>query len=202
MYMKRTQIYITNKQHDLMMQVADNTGMNFSEHLRRAIDQYLINVMPIGNGYKVSFGGGKSKMKLEYVLGFCVNDAVRHKEILLIEKTKADWQEGRVNGIGGKIDHGESPETAMEREFTEETGVDGSSIGWRRFCQLTDEHGWIVHCFVGVGNLTSARDCDEGRMVHADPDELPSNVLDDKLKWLVPMALAESPVEAYVKVFD
>lgn len=133
----------------------------------------------------------------EYVLGFCINDAVRHNEILLMEKRKPDWQNGKVNGIGGKIKYGESPEDAMVREFMEETGIDSSSFSWRRFCQMGDEKSWLVHCFIGVGDVNEAKDCEEGRMIWADPENLPDNCIDN-LKWLVPMALAKCPVESYV----
>lgn len=136
-------------------------------------------------------------MMVDYVLGFCVNSIVAHEYVLLIEKTKKDWQHGLVNGIGGKVEQEESLHEAMVREFYEETGLDSSEFGWRMFCGLSDRVNWRVYCFVGRGDVSKAKDCDEGRMIRAYPNHLPENAIDN-LRWLVPMALAKSPVFATV----
>jgi 8-oxo-dGTP pyrophosphatase MutT (NUDIX family) len=54
-----------------------------------------------------------------YVLGFVFDRGFRH--VLLICKTSPEWQAGRLNGLGGKIEPGETPLLAMERELREET---------------------------------------------------------------------------------
>lgn len=54
-----------------------------------------------------------------YVLGFMFDHEEKH--VLLIWKNRPKWQAGKLNGIGGKIEAGETPLQAMEREFTEET---------------------------------------------------------------------------------
>ena len=59
-------------------------------------------------------------MRKHYVLGLVFNDI--STRILLIEKLRPDWQKGRWNGIGGKIDGDETPSEAMLRESKEETG--------------------------------------------------------------------------------
>ncbi len=56
-----------------------------------------------------------------YVLGFLFN-ATKDRAWLIIKK-RPSWQAGRLNGIGGHIENGETPEAAMVREFREETGV-------------------------------------------------------------------------------
>ena len=40
-----------------------------------------------------------------YVLGFCFN--TRLDQVVLIQKTRPEWQAGRLNGIGGHIENGE-----------------------------------------------------------------------------------------------
>lgn len=55
-----------------------------------------------------------------FVLGFCFD--IGYHNVLLIEKNRPPWQAGKLNGIGGKIEEGESPSGAMVREFQEETG--------------------------------------------------------------------------------
>ena len=54
-----------------------------------------------------------------YVLGFLLDP----ERVVLIRKTHPEWQRGRLNGIGGKIEEGEDSFVAMEREFHEEAGA-------------------------------------------------------------------------------
>lgn len=77
-------------------------------------------------------------MTKNYVLGFAFSRD--GEEVVLIIKQKPDWQKGKLNGIGGKIEpEDESPLHAMIREFKEETGVDtteriGDALhGWNHF---------------------------------------------------------------------
>lgn len=74
-------------------------------------------------------------MYKEYVLGFAFTaDA---KTIVLIEKQKPDWQKGKLNGIGGKVEHDDSNVlSAMIREFSEETGVITTSEQWNAFGRM------------------------------------------------------------------
>lgn len=56
-----------------------------------------------------------------YVLGIATDPA--HAGVLLVLKNRPDWQAGLLNGIGGKIESGETPDQAIVREFYEETGI-------------------------------------------------------------------------------
>jgi 8-oxo-dGTP pyrophosphatase MutT (NUDIX family) len=86
----------------------------------------------------------------EYVLCF-----VKHEqEVLLIVKAKPDWQRGLMNLPGGKIEPGETPIQAANRELLEETNlvshyttelgvIEGE--GWRVHvvgCCVADVHRW------------------------------------------------------------
>lgn len=57
---------------------------------------------------------------MRYVLGFAFDDLHR---VALIKKLRPQWQAGRFNGIGGKVEGDEDPIVAMSREFRGETGV-------------------------------------------------------------------------------
>lgn len=94
-----------------------------------------------------------------YVVGLLFN--LDMSLVVLIEKTRPEWQRGKLNGIGGKIDfvavnefgiplhwkelvnnpqftpisiRSESPLEAMNREWLEETG-DKEPIIWNRFAR-------------------------------------------------------------------
>lgn len=56
-----------------------------------------------------------------YVAGFLFYDG---EQVALIQKQHPAWQHGLWNGIGGKIEEGETAADAMRREFREEAGVD------------------------------------------------------------------------------
>ena len=60
-------------------------------------------------------------MRTEYALGFLFN--LRMNRVVLIRKNRPTWQQGKLNGIGGHVEKGETHLECMEREFKEETGV-------------------------------------------------------------------------------
>jgi len=75
----------------------------------------------------------------EYVLGFAFSKDKR--EIVLIEKQKPDWQKGKLNGVGGKVETiDETPYHAMIREFKEETGVSSSIDEWDLYGEMVFEN--------------------------------------------------------------
>lgn len=70
-----------------------------------------------------------------YVVGFMLDAEREH--VVLIEKARPAWQAGKLNGVGGKIEKGETPHEAMAREFEEETGLATGRSDWRRICTIS-----------------------------------------------------------------
>ncbi|RNJ49413.1 NUDIX hydrolase [Methylocystis hirsuta] len=66
-----------------------------------------------------------------YVCGFLFNDSGSH--VVMIRKNRPEWQAGKINGIGGKVEGGELLAEAMVREGLEEAGVEP---GWQPFVKL------------------------------------------------------------------
>jgi 8-oxo-dGTP diphosphatase len=64
----------------------------------------------------------------KYVVGFMFSPDKQF--VALIKKNRPEWQAGKLNGIGGKIEDGETPRAAMVREFQEETGVRTYNEDW------------------------------------------------------------------------
>lgn len=58
-----------------------------------------------------------------YVCGFLICRTSQTNWVALIRKARPSWQAGRLNGIGGSIEPGETALSAMRREFEEEAGV-------------------------------------------------------------------------------
>ncbi|HKX56731.1 MAG TPA: NUDIX domain-containing protein, partial [Xanthomonadales bacterium] len=72
---------------------------------------------------------------------------MRGDEILLIDK-KTGLGKGKVNGPGGKVEPGETPEQCAIRECREELGITVSNLeycGEHKF-QFVD--GYSIHVFV------------------------------------------------------
>jgi 8-oxo-dGTP diphosphatase len=85
----------------------------------------------------------------KYVVGFAFSEDAQ--QVVLIRKNRPAWMAGKLNGIGGHIESGESPLQAMVREFAEETGVSTALGGWREFAIKQDELA-CVHVFACFNN--------------------------------------------------
>ena len=114
-----------------------------------------------------------------FVVGFLFDD---DGNVALIQKNRPSWQKGRLNGVGGHIEAGETPVDAMIREFQEEAGV---KLSWRQFCVLTGD-GYRLHCFVSK-DKTDIRTKTDEKVAWYTVDNLPPNILPN-LAWLIPMA--------------
>ena len=115
---------------------------------------------------------------------------IREGRILLIDK-KTGLGKGKVNGPGGKVEKGESPEACAVRECQEELGITVSDLeycGQHRF-QFVDGysiHVWVYKTETFDGIPTESV---EARPLWVDLDKIPYELMweDDRL-WL-PMML-------------
>ena len=131
-------------------------------------------------------------MSQDYVLGFCFNDDLSC--VVLMRKLKPEWQAGKLNGIGGKIECFETASEAMVREFKEETGVTTTEGDWKEFAQLRGNFGSVV-CFFCISTkiLESVETQEEEKLevlltglIHHKASQMISN-----LPWLLWMCLDE-----------
>ena len=80
-------------------------------------------------------------------------------------KKKNDVNHDKWIGIGGKFEHGESPEECMLRECREETGLTLKAWAYRGIVTFVSED-WCeyMHLFTGTQVEGTLRECDEGTL--------------------------------------
>lgn len=82
-----------------------------------------------------------------YTLGFVFAKRPSGHHVLLLRKARPAGQAGRFNGVGGKLEAGETPHECMAREAEEEVGLKRPPAEWRRFGSLSDE-GFFMDLFM------------------------------------------------------
>lgn len=81
---------------------------------------------------------------MNYCLGFIFD---KNRSInLMVQKDRPKWQEGLLNGIGGKVEEGEERIDAMVRECYEETGLDIPESDWI-YGGVLKGHGWECNIY-------------------------------------------------------
>ncbi len=143
-----------------------------------------------------------------YCLGFYFNP--EGTKVVLIEKIKPDWQKGKINGIGGKLEGDELPivwrtesetyGTSMAREFKEETGIETKPDDWECFCTYSGKD-WHMNIFRAFGDVTKAKTMEAEKVLVADVNFLPLNVVNN-IRFLIPMALQEDIKEVHINQED
>lgn len=123
-----------------------------------------------------------------YSLGFAFSlDA---SKLVVIEKNRPDWQAGLWNGVGGKLEEGETPLQCLVREFFEETGVKISEKAWRPLTVFRNET-FEVHAYAVFSDQIFQVETmtDEQIMViDVDLNEIRRKGISN-LPWLIGLAL-------------
>lgn len=103
------------------------------------------------------------------------------QSVLMVHRTfkDGDVNKGKWNGIGGKVEIGESVEEGMRREIREETGLDvvemrlRGTIVWQDFGPKKED--WLAIIFVvDKFSGTPFEASDEGRLSWVRVEEIPS----------------------------
>lgn len=142
------------------------------------------------NGYEPKDQVNTGMTTTRYVVGFKFNRDL--DQVALIRKLRPEWQRGLLNGVGGKIEPGETPLEAMVREFREETGGSGD---WTHFLSMAGEDErseFYIEFFYAVGDLDVATQEEEQVEVCLISHLLsPRASAVDNLRWIVPLALCQ-----------
>lgn len=125
----------------------------------------------------------------EYVVGFALD---KRRRVALILKNRPAWQSGRLNGIGGHVEPGETADEAIVREFREETGTEVR--GWEQLV-LMDFPGALITFYRAwvepevLDGLRTTTDEEVFILQWNSPweIELPGSMIPN-LEWLLPLA--------------
>jgi len=126
---------------------------------------------------------------IKYVAGFLFDRSLNM--VVLIEKQSPEWQKDKWNGVGGKVEAGETPLQAMVREFKEEAGLD--ILDWQQLCTIHGRNSEITFFYsvTEAEHLMNVRTLTKERLgvwslarVNMWNFPLVSNI-----RWILPMAL-------------
>ncbi len=123
----------------------------------------------------------------KYTLGYIFKPDL--KKVLLVHKLDPEWQNGKINGVGGKVEEGESALNCIVREIKEETNLSTDKEKWIHLGNIHGE-GWYMDLFVYLyrGNINDAQKTGKEKIEWFDPENLPKNVIPN-LRWQIPLAL-------------
>jgi len=95
--------------------------------------------------------------------------------MLFRNKKKNDTHEGKWNGLGGKLEAGETPEVCAIREMKEESGFDVTDLELRGFITFPMFDGvddWYVFVYVMRGYSGEMIDSPEGELAWIADDDI------------------------------
>ncbi len=120
-----------------------------------------------------------------FTLGFAFTaDGSR---VVLLEKQTPAWQKGKLNGVGGKVEPGETPLVAMIREFREETSVATNSNAWLHFAELSGSAFKVdVYALFDDAVVAAARTVEihQVQIASTDWNEIGDKAISN-LRWLI-----------------
>jgi len=96
---------------------------------------------------------------------------------LMVHRIKKpnDIHEGKWNGLGGKLEPGETPEECARREIFEESGLRANKLalkGLLTFPLFAHDEDWYAFVFVGSELEGGLIDSPEGNLAWIDDDKL------------------------------
>jgi 8-oxo-dGTP diphosphatase len=113
----------------------------------------------------------------KYVVGFIFNKDL--DSVLLMHKNRPAWQDGLINGLGGKVEEGEDTFTTISREIEEESGL------------IIEESEWIKSGKVYSGTFTM----DVFGCVYDGDKEDATTKEDEEIEWFTISSLPPNTVE-------
>lgn len=140
----------------------------------------------------------------DYTLGFMFDVNTGH--VALIRKARPEWQAGKLNGIGGHKEYGESPKECQVREFREETGKVTTPEDWRLYCTLQGKNKsgrtYRVFCYWSMGDLSDLQTMTDEQIVTLNPLLFDHAIALDNVPWLMQMAIFDGHQHHYLESME
>ena len=129
---------------------------------------------------------------IRYTLGFIFSED--KKEVLLLKINKPEkWNDGLINGIGGKVEENETINECMFRECKEETGL---NLLFIKYCGLYDGSNFTgnefeVYTYYTVLDkfLFKEFDSPEGELKWYNVKDIMDLKTVPNMKWMIPLCL-------------
>ncbi|MEK7530996.1 MAG: NUDIX domain-containing protein [Patescibacteria group bacterium] len=124
-----------------------------------------------------------------YTVGFIFNADL--SRVALETKSHPDWQKGKQNGIGGKIEENETPIACMVREAHEEAGIETKESDWLYFINLerkSNDASVDFFAYRHTGDGGDVKTMTDEVVSWYDVKELPTTVVSN-LRFMIPMAI-------------
>jgi len=108
-------------------------------------------------------------------------------KVLLLKKSVELFGGGKWNGLGGKMNIGETPEQACVREVFEESGLWVDKLRYHGLLKFWfgDKLDWVVHAFSTNSFKGELKESTEGILLWKDLDKIPYDEMwEDDKHWL------------------
>jgi 8-oxo-dGTP diphosphatase len=105
----------------------------------------------------------------------CYVRSQEHTLLIYRNKKPNDMHAGKWNGVGGKLEPGETPEECARREIMEESGLKVSDLVWKgliTFPQFSKQEDWYTFIYLAEAADRDVIDLPEGELHWIANDEL------------------------------
>lgn len=124
---------------------------------------------------------------MKYVVGLLISEDKQN--VLLIHKNRPDWQVGRLNGIGGKIEESDLTSVdAMIREFREEASLEIKQ--WLPVVTITGEIYSVEFFYTIDDRIYEAESLTDEKIEIFNIYSLPDVIFN--LRWIIPMCIDDN----------
>lgn len=128
----------------------------------------------------------QSPPRLQMVVGLCF-DLSRQFVAMVHKRSGPPCVIGNWNGVGGKIDPGETAVQAMAREFKEETGVAVPVAEWNQFATLIADDYDLHFFWAATGDVFQCRTVEKEPIKVWDAAEIiGERNLMHNMRWMIP----------------
>ena len=127
---------------------------------------------------------------------------LKKDNMVLLALKKRGFGEGKYNGVGGKIENGETAEEAMIRETKEEicvTPIEYEQVGIVEFDEFIkgEKKNLVFYLYIATKWLGSPKESDEMKPFWFDINNIPYDKMFTDDKYWLPLVLSGRKIKAH-----